>query len=509
MTLVEPKRSPDDYIVSGEAAPGISTIDVAAVNRKEDRQLYAVRQKIHPRRARGTFRRLKWIVMIVTLGIYYALPWIRWPRGPGLPEQAFLIDVANGRLFLGPIEIWPQELYYITGVLILSSLALFLATSVAGRVWCGYTCPQTVWTDLMVAVERFWQGDRGARMRLDKEPWSAAKIYKKGMTHLSWILIGLLTGGALVFYFRDAPTLARELMTGTAPAIAYLFLGIFSFTTYLLGGLAREQVCIYMCPWPRIQGAMTDRHTLLVSYRPERGEPRGPKRKSESWDARGDCIDCKACVAVCPTGIDIRDGSQLECIQCALCVDACNEIMDKVGRPRGLIDYDTVARQDATAQGLHEPFKLLRMRTVLYAGLIVLVSAIMVLAFAMRTTVEVSVLRDRAALFTKLSDGGVRNGYTLKILNKEHEPRTFTLAVKGLPSATVHVLGLVKTAQPRIVVPTDNLRELRVFVAVPGHAMAQLTPPSTSFRFEIVGVTTGKRIERTTTFKSPTLSRGR
>ncbi|MGI9477787.1 MAG: cytochrome c oxidase accessory protein CcoG [Hyphomicrobiaceae bacterium] len=503
MTTVEKTRSPDDFIIPGEAAPGIGKVDVEAVNRKETRELYAVRQKVHPRRARGTFRRLKWIVMAVTLGIYYALPWIRWPRGKELPDQAFLIDVANGRLFLGPIEIWPQELYYITGILIISSLGLFLATSVAGRVWCGYTCPQTVWTDLMVAVERFWQGDRGARLRLDKEPWSAQKLYKKGMTHLSWVLIGLLTGGALVFYFRDAPTLAYELVTGTAPAIAYIFLGIFSFTTYLLGGLAREQVCIYMCPWPRIQGAMTDRHTLLVSYRPERGEPRGPKRKSENWDARGDCIDCKACVAVCPTGIDIRDGSQLECIQCALCIDACNEIMDKVGRPHDLIAYDTVARQDATAQGVYEPFKLVRSRTALYAGLIVLVSIIMLVAFAARTTVDVSVQRDRAALFTKLSDGGVRNGYTLKILNKEHEPRTFTLDVKGLPGATIHVLGLTKGAVPKIVVPTDNLRELRVFVAVAGEAMPKLTPPSTPFRFVVVDSATSKMIERSTAFKSP------
>ncbi len=309
MSVVEETRTPDDFIVPGEAAPGVAAVDVEAVNRKEQRQLYAVRQKIHPRRARGTFRYLKWLVMVVTLGIYYVVPWIRWPRGQGLPDQAFLIDVANGRLFLGPIEIWPQELYYITGILIISALGLFLATSLAGRVWCGYTCPQTVWTDLMIAVERFWQGDRNARIRLDKEPWGPSKIFKKTMTHVTWLLIGLLTGGALVFYFRDAPTLAQELVSGDAPAIAYLFLGIFAFSTYLLGGIAREQVCIYMCPWPRIQGAMTDRHTLLVSYRTERGEPRGPKRKTESWDNRGDCIDCKACVVVCPTGIDIRDGS--------------------------------------------------------------------------------------------------------------------------------------------------------------------------------------------------------
>jgi cytochrome c oxidase accessory protein FixG len=217
--------------------------------------------------------------MAVTLGIYYALPWLRWNRGPDLPDQAVLLDMENNRFFFFFLEIWPQEFYYITGLLVLGALALFLATSVAGRVWCGYTCPQTVWTDLMITIERFWQGDRNARIRLDKEPWGLNKILRKVMTHLSWLAVGLLTGGALVFYFRDAPTLARELFAGTAPAIAYLFLGIFMLTTYVMGGLAREQVCTYMCPWPRIQGAMTDKHTLLVSYKAERGEPRAPARK--------------------------------------------------------------------------------------------------------------------------------------------------------------------------------------------------------------------------------------
>ncbi|MBU2531542.1 MAG: cytochrome c oxidase accessory protein CcoG [Alphaproteobacteria bacterium] len=504
MTVIEKvNKSAEDYIIPGEAAPGVASVDVKPVNKREARELYAARQKIHPRHARGTFRRLKWLVMIATLGVYYLLPWIRWPRGEGLPNQAFLIDVANGRLFIGPIEIWPQELYFVTGLLIISALGLFLATSVAGRVWCGYTCPQTVWTDLMVAVERIWQGDRSARIRLDKAPWGPTKVFKKTMTHLSWALIGLFTGGALVFYFRDAPTLALELVTGTAPAIAYLFLGIFSATTYLLGGIAREQVCIYMCPWPRIQGAMTDRHTLLVSYRPERGEPRGPKRKSESWDDRGDCIDCNACVAVCPAGIDIRDGSQLECIQCALCIDACDEIMAKIDRPKGLIAYDTVARQDASARGEHEPFKLVRVRTMLYAGLIVLVSAIMVAAFATRSTIDVNVLRDRTAMFTRLSDGGLRNGYTLKILNKAHQPRSFTIGVSGLPQADVKVLGFEDEAQPQITVPTDDLRELRVFVAVPRGAVAKLTPPSTAFRFVIKDTADGRAIERETSFHSP------
>ncbi|HRD76763.1 MAG TPA: cytochrome c oxidase accessory protein CcoG, partial [Hyphomicrobiaceae bacterium] len=313
-----------------------------AVNRKADRELYASREKIHPRLARGTFRRLKWLVMLVTLGIYYALPWLRWNRGPDLPSQAVLVDMANNRYFFFFLEIWPQEFYFITGLLILAALALFMMTSMAGRVWCGYTCPQTVWTDLMIAVERFWQGDRNARIRLDASPWSASKVFKKVATHASWLLIGLATGGAFVFYFRDAPTLARELLTGDAPYIAYLFLVIFALTTYVLGGIAREQVCIYMCPWPRIQGAMVDHETLLVTYKSERGEPRGPHKKGQPWEGRGDCIDCKACVAVCPAGIDIRDGAQLECIQCALCIDACNEIMTKVGRPRGLVAYSTI-----------------------------------------------------------------------------------------------------------------------------------------------------------------------
>ena len=228
---------PADFITA-EPAPGVQKHDVKAVNRKEERQLYAGRQKIHPKRARGTFRTTKWIVMALTLGIYYLLPWLRWNRGPDLPDQAVLLDMPNNRYFFFFLEIWPQEFYFVTGLLVLASLILFLLTAVAGRVWCGYFCPQTVWTDMMMSVERFWQGDRNARIRLDKEPWSAPKILRKVMTHLTWMLIAIATGGAMVFYFRDAPTLAKEFLTFSAPAVAYLFVGIFAFTTYLLGGLA-------------------------------------------------------------------------------------------------------------------------------------------------------------------------------------------------------------------------------------------------------------------------------
>ncbi|MEC9368288.1 MAG: cytochrome c oxidase accessory protein CcoG, partial [Pseudomonadota bacterium] len=277
-------------VSAGEAAPGVERINAAAVNARENRPLYAAREKIHAKRARGTFRTVKWVVMAVTLGIYYALPWVRWDRGPYAPDQAVLLDFPNRRFYFFFLEIWPQEFYFVTGLLILAALALFLVTAAAGRVWCGYTCPQTVWTDLMIAVERFWQGDRNARMRLDRQPWTLEKVWRKGATHFTWLAIGVATGGAFVFYFRDAPTLAREMMTFQAPAIAWIFLGIFAGTTYLLGGIAREQVCTYMCPWPRIQGAMFDRQSLLVSYRAWRGEPRGAHKAGQSWKGRGDCI---------------------------------------------------------------------------------------------------------------------------------------------------------------------------------------------------------------------------
>lgn len=486
-----------------EVAPGIARIDARAVNAPGTRSLYAVPEKVYAKRAYGTFRKTKWIVMAVTLGIYYLLPWLRWDRGPHLSDQAVLIDFANSRFFFFFLEIWPQEFYFITGLLILSALALFLVTAVAGRVWCGYTCPQTVWTDLMIAVEHFWQGDRNARMRLDKAPWTFNKIWRKAGTHISWLLIGVTTGGAFVFFFRDAPTLLNEFLTFEAPAIAYIFLGIFTATTYLLGGIAREQVCIYMCPWPRIQGAMFDHHSLLISYRDWRGEQRGPHKKGESWKGRGDCIDCKQCVAVCPVGIDIRDGAQLECIQCALCIDACNDIMDKVGRPRGLVSYDTFDNLEAAATGKSSPVKLMRPRVFLYMGLIALVSFIMLVALWNRSVLEVNVLRDRNPLFVQLSDGGIRNGYTIKILNKRHNSRTFRVGTAGLPGATLRIVGFEKEADPAIKVVTDDLRALRVYVTLPDEAASKLDREVTDFDFVVTDAVDGSTVRNDTTFRSP------
>ena len=464
--------------------------------------LYAERVKIYPKRAKGTFRTVKWAVMAVTLGIYYIVPWLRWDRGAYLPDQAVLIDFPARRFFFFFIEIWPQEFYYVTGLLVLAALVLFLVTSLAGRVWCGYTCPQTVWTDLMIAVERFWQGDRNARLRLDKHPRSFETIWRKGATHLSWLLIAVATGGAFVFYFADAPTLARQLLSFDAPLVAYAFLGIFTATTYVLGGLAREQVCIYMCPWPRIQGAMFDRDSLLISYREWRGEQRGPHKAGESWEGRGDCIDCFQCVAVCPTGVDIRKGPQLECIQCALCIDACDDIMDKVGRPRGLIAYDTMRNLEAGGKE-RVPIRLWRPRVILYASAIVLVSAIMLTALLLRPDLEVSVLHDRNPLYVRLSDGGARNGYTVKLLNKLYEPHAFRISIAGLPGAKLSVVGLEHETEPVVAVPPDKLQSVRLYVTLDKQGVAALTAEATDFSVVVTDVADGTLAEHKATFQGP------
>jgi cytochrome c oxidase accessory protein FixG len=490
-------------VISGEAAPGIERSDAPTVHGGGvNTPLYAARVKVYPKRAHGTFRTVKWIVMAVTLSIYYLVPWLRWHRGPYLPDQAVLIDFPSRRFYFFFLEIWPQEFYYITGLLVLAALALFLFTSIAGRVWCGYTCPQTVWTDLMIAVERFFQGDRNQRMRLDKTPWALETLWRKGATHFTWLLIAVATGGAWVFYFADAPTLARQLVNFDAPMIAYAFIGIFTATTYLLGGIAREQVCIYMCPWPRIQGGMVDRDSLLISYRGWRGEKRGPHKVGQSWEGRGDCIDCRQCVAVCPTGIDIRNGSQLECIQCALCIDACNEIMDKVGRPRGLIAYDTVRNlESAGKDGLS--FNLSRPRVVLYSAAIAVVGAIMLTALMLRPNVDVNVLHDRNPLYVKLSDGGIRNGYTLKLLNKAYAPRYFRLAVKGLPGAELTVVGQEKEPDLVITVPADDLQSIRAYVTLDKKANAGLPAADAAFSFVVTSADGAAEAEHETTFQGP------
>ena len=492
--------------MDGTAPQDIERIDVAPVNKRANRSFYKARQKIHPRLTHGTFRRLKWAIMAVTLVIYYITPWLRWDRGPGAPDQAVLIDFPNRRFYFFFIEIWPQEFFFIAGLLIMAGIGLFLVTSMAGRVWCGYLCPQTVWTDLFIHVERFIEGDRNARIRLDKEPLSAAKLAKRAAKHAVWLVIAVLTGGAWIFYFADAPTLVQGFVTLDAPLAAYITVAFLTATTYALGGLMREQVCTYMCPWPRIMGAMMDEESLVVTYRAERGEPRGSV-KSAAAGAKlgakpGDCVDCNACVAVCPMGIDIRDGQQLECITCALCIDACDDVMERVGRLRGLIDYASLAGESRAARGESKGVRLIRPRTLAYLAVWCVVGAIMLYALATRPDVELSVLRDRNPLFVKLTDGSIRNGYTVKVLNKTYLTRSFNIAVRGIADAEVVAVGVSAIAgvQSVLTVDPDVLRSFRVLVTVPAGALAH---DATDIQFALSDINGGADVLAGTVFRGP------
>ena len=447
--------------------------DVEAVNIKENATLYKARVKIFPKRVAGTFRDLKWIIMAITLGIYYITPWLRWDRGQYAPDQAILIDLAHRRFYFFSIEIWPQEFYYIAGLLILAGIGLFLITSTVGRAWCGYSCPQTVWVDLFLVVERWMEGDRNARIKLDKAPWTFDKIRKRVLKHFIWILIALSTGGAWIFYFADAPTLFVNFFTLQSPFVAYATVGVLTATTYIFAGFAREQICTYACPWPRIQGAMIDEHSLVVNYHADRGEPRTLKKKDREklGDKAGDCVDCNACVAVCPQGIDIRNGEQLECISCALCIDACNAVMDKIGKPRGLISYATLASRASTITHVSEKpswQSFIRPRTYVYIAGFSAICLAMLVTLMMRDRLDISVLHDRNPQYVKLSDGSIRNGYTVKILNMVTQPRTFILSIKGINGALMQIAGSDEAAagSVEVKVGADRLRSLKVYVTV-------------------------------------------
>ncbi|MDH4441982.1 MAG: cytochrome c oxidase accessory protein CcoG [Rhizobium sp.] len=469
----------------------------AVMSAKTRRPLYEARKKIFPKRASGQFRQFKWIVMAITLGIYYLTPWLRWDRGPYAPDQAVLIDIAHRRFYFFFIEIWPQEFIYVAGLLVMAGFGLFLITSAVGRAWCGYTCPQTVWVDLFLVVERFIEGDRNARIKLESAPWSFDKIWKRVTKHATWIVIGVLTGGAWIFYFADAPSLAVEFVTGQADPVAYITVAILTATTYVFGGLMREQVCIYMCPWPRIQAAMLDEKSLVVTYNDWRGEPRTrhAKKAIAAGEPVGDCVDCNACVVVCPMGIDIRDGQQLECITCALCIDACDSVMDKTGKPRGLIAYATLEEYQsnmalATNGGatVIEPSKvrngdgsfsdkirhfdwrvIFRARTLLYMGVWSAVGIGLLVSLVGRDRLELNVLHDRNPQFVLESDGSIRNGYTVRILNMIAAPRDLEVSLDGLPEAIMKINGVNEPPARTFTVSVepDEATALKVFVTLP------------------------------------------
>jgi len=463
--------------------------------------LYAAREPIFPRRVKGKFRTLKWWIMGVTLAIYYLTPWIRWDRGPNLPDQAVLVDLAGRRFYFFWIEIWPHEFYFVAGLLIMAGLGLFLFTSALGRVWCGYTCPQTVWTDLFILVERWIEGDRNARVRLWNADWSLHKVRLRVTKWIVWFGIALATGGAWVFYFADAPTLARDLLAFNAPLVAYSTILILAATTFVFGGFMREQVCNYMCPWPRIQAAMMDNDTLTVAYRHWRGEPRGKHRKAEGADQLGDCIDCMACVNVCPAGIDIRDGQQMECITCPLCIDACDEVMERIGKPRGLIDYLALSDEEAEAKGAQpRPIwqHVLRPRTVLYTAMWSLIGVALVYALFIRSDIDLTVEPVRNPQFVTLSDGAVRNTYTLRIRNQAAEDRDFRVMLTSEEILRIDVEsdGAVTN---HVTVPANETLQARVYViARPQDAAADAE--TTDLRLWVEDVKTDDRAGVATIF---------
>jgi cytochrome c oxidase accessory protein FixG len=471
------------------------------VTSTDNKPLYAKREPVFPRKVKGKFRSLKWGIMILTLGIYYLTPWIRWDRSAELPDQAVLIDLASRRFFFFWIEIWPHEFYFIAGLLIMAGLGLFLFTSAMGRVWCGYACPQTVWTDLFIATERWIEGDRNARVRLWNAKWDVRKLRLRLTKYAVWLVIGLATGGAWVFYFTDAPTLLVNLFNGTAHTVAYTTMAILAVATVFFGGIAREQVCIYACPWPRIQATMMDEDTITIGYRAWRGEPRKHSATIAEGTPQGDCIDCMACVNVCPVGIDIRDGQQMECITCGLCIDACDDIMAKIGKPRGIVDYLSLDDEDAERNG--QPTKqvwqhILRPRTLIYSGLWSIVGFGLVVALFIQSDIDMTVAAVRNPTYVVLSDGTIRNVYEIRLRNKHGETRPFELSVASDAALQIDVQGQA-SGNNVVDVPADSTHLVRVFVSAAAQTPAS-TDDRTPMRFWVVDTINDERAHDDTYF---------
>lgn len=410
----------------------------------------------------GKYRTLKNYGSLGLLLFYFLMSWIRWDRGPNSPNQAIFMDLPNRKAYLFSIEIWPQELYYLAGILILAALGLFVVTSLFGRIWCGYTCPHTVFVDLFVKAEAFFQGDRNARMRLDEAPMDQEKFKKKALTHLTWVLIGFSFAFGWVCYFYDAPTLVRDLlyMQVTGGGLSWL-LGL-TASTYFFAGFIRERVCLYMCPYGRFQSAMLDNNSSVVTYHDWRGEPRG---KYDPNDKRlGDCIDCGKCVVVCPMGIDIRKGLQLACIGCGLCIDACNSVMDKIGRPQYLIGYDSVNSTEAKKKGESYRSNILHAKTMIFAFVFLVVFSLLMYSLAHKAILNISVIHDRAPLYNILPDGSIRNGYTIKLQSRLREPQPLEISVEGLPGIELKSQGATVEYTPNIAINLDPEQEISLII---------------------------------------------
>ena len=418
---------------------------------------YEARQKIHPRSIQGVFANWRWAMVWLTQLVFYGLPWLQWGE-----RQMVLFDLEVKRFYLFGLVLYPQDFIYLTGLLIISALSLFLFTAVAGRLWCGFSCPQTVYTEIFMWLENRIEGDRSTRMRLDKAPWTSwEKLWRKGLKQTAWIAVALWTGFTFVGFFVPIRQLGGEIMAlqGTWQLFWVFF---YSFATYGFAGHMREQVCKYMCPYARFQSAMFDKDTLIVTYDTERGEPRGARSKKVDPKAAGlgDCIDCSLCVQVCPTGIDIRNGLQYECIGCGLCVDACNSVMDKVNYPRGLIRYATqngMLQRWSSAQMVR---RVLRPRVLFYTTVLVGLSVALLTSLSLRVPLKVDVVRDRAALSRLVAGGQLENVYRLQIMNATEAPQRYRISASGLE-------GLTVASEPEVEIGPAESRWVPVLLRIP------------------------------------------
>ncbi len=404
----------------------------------DQQQLYAPRQSIFPRSVQGRFRNLKWGVLALAYGVYFLLPWLRWERESG-PDQAVLFDLVGRKFYIFDLVVYPQDIFWLAGILMIFAYLLFFVTGIAGRVFCGYFCFQTLWTDVFILIERLIQGERPARIRLSKQPWNGNKLMRIGLTHLAWLSASLFTGLTFVMYWDNAPELVLDFFSGQAPFAAYATALFLTTTTYVMAGIAREQVCTYMCPYARFQSVMFDRDTLIVSYDRQRGEGENGRnrlgrdlktREARAQAGAGDCIDCGYCVQVCPTGIDIRDGLQIQCISCALCIDACDTIMDSLGWERGLVAY-TSQRVEEGGEKAH----FLRPKVLGYLAVLLVAVSLLVWSVGNQAPFDMSVSQVRQPIFVRLSDGRIENSYEIKLNNKTGRSLGLTFSVEGMPGA--------------------------------------------------------------------------